>query len=115
MSKKLTTEEFIEKAKEVHRDKYDYSKVDYKNARSKIVIICEKHGEFLQTPRAHLNMSHGCPKCNSREKLSTEKFIEKAKEVHGNKYDYSKVDYKNAHSKIIIICKKTRRIYTEFP
>ena len=106
MGKKLTTEEFIEKAKKVHGDRYDYSKVDYKDAHSKIVIICEKHGEFLQIPNCHLS-GNGCPECHKDGKrLTTEEFIEKAKKVHGDKYDYSKVNYKDTNSKITIICKK---------
>ena len=104
-SEKLTTKEFIEKAKEVHGEKYDYSKVDYKDSKTKITIICKKHGEFLQIPYHHLN-GRGCLKCSGKEKLTTEKFIERAKEVHGDKYDYSRVNYKNNCSKIKIICKK---------
>ena len=63
--KKLTTEEFIEKAKRKHGDRYDYSKVDYKDSHSKITIICKKHGEFLQLPTHHLCYGHDCPRCNS--------------------------------------------------
>ena len=59
---KLTTEEFIKKAREIHGDKYDYSLVDYKNAHTKIKIICPIHGEFEQAPFNHLN-GKGCLKC----------------------------------------------------
>jgi hypothetical protein len=104
-SKKLTTEKFIEKAKEIHGDKYDYSKVNYKNNKTKVTIICKKHGEFLQTPNSHLR-GQSCPGCSGSKKLTTEKFIERAKEIHGDKYDYSKVNYKNNCSKVTIICKK---------
>jgi hypothetical protein len=102
--------EFIEKAKKVHGDKYDYSKVEYVNNSTKVCIICPKHGEFWQTPASHLN-GNGCFKCSyiyrgEKKKLTTEEFIEKAKKVHGNKYDYSKVDYVNSHAKICIICPK---------
>ena len=103
--RKLTIENFIKKAKEIHGNIYDYSKVNYKNNRSKIIIICKKHGEFFQTPDSHLR-NRGCPKCSGKEKLSTEKFIEKAIKIHGNIYDYSKVNYKDNKTKIIIICKK---------
>lgn len=58
----ITTEEFIKRAKEIHGNKYDYSLVDYKNARTKVKIICPEHGVFEQQPRAHLN-KQGCPKC----------------------------------------------------
>lgn len=101
--KKLTTEEFIEKAKKIHGGKYDYNKVNYKGAVTKITIICHIHGEFNQTPFAHLQ-GQGCPKCGNNIKLTTEEFIKKSKEIHSNLYGYSKVEYKNASTKVSIIC-----------
>ena len=110
MPKKLTTEEFIEKARGVHGDKYDYSKVNYINSKTKIYIICPIHGEFEQTPSNHLhkNKPQGCPKCKKNKlrlikSLTSEEFIAKAIEIHGNKYDYSKVKYINARKKVIMI------------
>ena len=100
---KLSNEEFIEKSKSIHGNKYDYDKVDYKNNRTKVCIICPEHGEFWQTPSSHLKGS-GCPKCCSNFKLTKETFIKKAREIHGDKYDYSKVDYKNTKTKVCIIC-----------
>lgn len=99
---------FIEKAKKVHGDKYDYSKVEYINSKTKVCIICPKHGEFWQEASSHLR-GHGCLLCynENRSKLqccSKEKFIKKAKLIHGNKYDYSKIEYKNNRTKICIIC-----------
>ena len=64
MPKKLTTKEFIEKAVEVHINKYDYSKVNYINAHTKVQIICRKHGSFWQTPTNHISQKQGCPKCS---------------------------------------------------
>ena len=99
-----TKEEFIEKAKEIHGDKYDYSKVNYINANTKVCIICPIHGEFWQIPYNHLK-GQNCPKCSHRSYAYTkEEFIEKAKEIHGNKYDYSKVEYVNNETKVCIIC-----------
>ena len=103
--RKLTTEEFIKKAKAVHGNKYDYSKVEYINSRTKICIICPKHGEFWITPHSHLT-GHGCHKCSCKYVLSTEEFVKRAREIHGNKYDYSKVEYKNYDTKVCIICPK---------
>ena len=100
---KFSKEQFIEKAREVHGDKYNYSKVNYINANTKVIIICPEHGEFEQTPGSHL-YGQGCPKCANNIKLTTEQFIEKAKEVHGDKYDYSKVNYLNSYTKVTIIC-----------
>jgi hypothetical protein len=102
-TKKSTTEQFVEQAKEVHGDKYDYSKVDYINKKNKVCIICPEHGEFYQLPNNHLK-GRGCPVCSGNKKLTTEQYIKKAKEVHGDKYDYSKVDYVNYRTKICIIC-----------
>ena len=101
-------EVFIKKVHKVHGDKYDYSKVNYVNNETKVCIICPEHGEFWQTPDIHTQGS-GCPKCKgdkTRERLtlSIEEFIKKARKEHGDKYDYSKVDYVNAHTKVCIIC-----------
>lgn len=104
MGKKLTTEQFIERARAVHGDKYDYSKVEYNGNRKKVTIICPKHGEFEQEPINHLH-KHGCPYCAGSARGTTESFIEKARKVHGDKYDYSKTKYgKNNREKVIIIC-----------
>lgn len=110
MSKKITQEEFIEKARLIHGNKYDYSKIVYINARTKVCIICPIHGEFWQTPHSHLN-NHGCPVCgknvnNSAKRKTNEKFLQEIKNIFGNNYDYSKVDYINSTSPIILICKK---------
>lgn len=103
--RKLTLVEFIEKAKKVHGDKYDYSKVVYVNSQTKVCIICPIHGEFWQHPNDHLN-GKGCSKCSNNLKKTDEEFIEEAKKVHGNKYDYSKVKYVNNRTKVCIICPK---------
>ena len=102
---KLKLSEFIEKANFLHKNKYDYSKVNYENYETKVCIICPIHGEFWQTPHAHLN-GQGCPYCNGNLKLDKKQFIKKAKEVHGDKYDYSKVNYENYETKVCIICSK---------
>jgi len=169
---KLTTEEFIEKAKKIHGDKYDYSKVNYVRSSEKVCIICPDHGEFWQIANCHLQgqncpkcsainrinslkcsqeelisrfrkihgnlyeydfsnyttingyldikclkhnywfkqktshhlSGHGCPICFSGKKMTTEEFIIKAREVHGNTYDYSKVVYNGKDIPVEIIC-----------
>ncbi len=103
MGKRLSNIQFIQKAKEVHNDKYDYSKVEYVNSSTKICIICPIHGEFWQTPNSHLN-GRGCAQCNGGIKIDKKQFIEEARKVHGNKYDYSKVEYVNTDTKVCIIC-----------
>lgn len=97
---RLTTEDFIERSIKVHGDKYDYSKTEYVNSYSKVCIICPKHGEFFQRAQAHMD-GHGCPKCS---KGCTEIMVEQAINVHGDKYDYSKVEYVNNKTHVVIIC-----------
>ena len=97
MPTKKTTEEFIQDAIKVHGDRYDYSKVEYINNRTKVTIICKVHGKFTQLPPSHLT-GKGCSKCGrlicgKKLTMDCKLFIKKAKEVHGDKYDYSKVEY----------------------
>ena len=100
---------FIQKANKIHGFKYDYSKSNYTNSKTKIYIICKNHGGFWQQPSNHLQ-KQGCPKCGKNitllaKKKTTEKFINEAIKLHGNKYDYSKVNYVNSNkNKIEIIC-----------
>ena len=101
--RKLSNEDFIVKAIKVHGNHYDYSKVNYVNAKTKITIICPIHGEFEQLPYSHLNGS-GCPFCYGSFKSTDIDFIKKSNKVHNNKYDYSKVNYINNNTKVIIIC-----------
>ena len=103
--KKLTLEEFIEKANIVHNNKFDYSKSVYRDSHTKIIIICPIHSEFKQTPNDHLN-GHGCPNCNWNAKLTQETFIQKANKIHNYKFDYSKSIYIDNNTELIIICDK---------
>lgn len=103
-TRKSNIDEFIIKAKQIHKDKYDYSKFVYFNARKKGIIICLEHGEFKQTPYSHLSGS-GCPKCCYNFKMTLAEFIKRASKIHGQ-YDYSKVLLINTNTKVIIICKK---------
>lgn len=101
-----TTPVFIEKAIRVHGERYDYSLVECNFTSDKVKIICKKHGVFEQVCHSHLEGS-GCAKCAKEKGLKgTEKFIQEARLIHGNKYDYSLVDYKGQRVKIKIICPK---------
>ena len=105
---KKTTEEFIEESKEKHGDKYDYSEVEYIKIKLKVKIICKEHGIFEQKAQHHLR-GVGCPKCANESRatklrFTTEKFIEKAVETHGDKYKYSEVEYKGSNTKVKIFC-----------
>ncbi len=103
-----TTESFIEKAKSVHGDKYDYSMSDYIHNKKKIIIICKVHGEFLQAPSGHLTgqgcQSCGCEKSRISRLSSTDEFIKKANIVHAFKYEYTDVIYDGHTKKVIITC-----------
>lgn len=106
------TNGFIKKAFSIHGDVYNYSKVDYINAKTKVVITCSIHGDFDQTPDGHLH-GQGCPVCGRDKnhdttrgvlKFSTKEYILAAKEVYGERYDYSKTEYLGALSHVTITC-----------
>lgn len=106
MSKRLTTSEFVERAKLVHEINYDYTRVNYLNNHTKVEIVCPKHGTFLANP-IHFLKGADCPKCAhalQAEKHKIKDFAERANLVHGNLYDYSKVVYNKNNSKVEIIC-----------
>ena len=110
MNKNKTTEQFIKEAITIHGDKYDYSKVVYINAKTKVIIICSQHGEFEQTPNNHLSKKHDCKKCSSiyvsdKNRKSITNFINEANIIHNYKYVYNNMNYTNNHSKIQIKCK----------
>jgi hypothetical protein len=99
---------YIPKFKDVHKDFYDYSKFIYKGCANKGVIICPKHGDFLQAPVTHVQ-GHGCPSCKAdntskRLMMNPKEFIQRASQVHNNFYNYSKSVYKGSDIKLIIIC-----------
>ena len=111
-SNKLKNEDFINICKKIHGDKYDYSLVKYVNNKTKVKIICNDHGVFEQSPSNHDKA--GCPKCGGTGKITQKDFIEKAKSVHGDRYDYSLTDYINSKIKIKIICKE-HGIFEQWP
>lgn len=101
-NKLKTTDEFIQNAKKIHGNRYDYSKVEYKNNQTKVTIICKDHGKFEQTPDNHTNKKQGCAGCACNLQKTTETFIRQSKEFFKDRFDYSLVDYKNSRSKIIL-------------
>src|SRR5690606_20516622 len=86
-----------------HGDRYNYDLVVYKNLRTKVKIVCKDHGVFEQVPDSHTK-GHGCPHCAGNTQWDTGSFILKAKEVHGDKFDYSLVDYKTTSHRVTILC-----------
>ena len=110
---KMTTASFIQKAKLLHGDLYDYSLVNYVNNTTKVIIRCHEHDDYVQEPRSHLNGA-GCPACGGTTKLSLEDFIAKAAKAHNDIYDYSQVEYINARSKVRIRC-TTHGLFEQTP
>ena len=105
---RLTTEEFISRARRVHGSRYDYALVEYSATRIPVKITCREHGEFEQKPTKHLT-GHGCKTCGrlaaaNARRLNAEEFIAKAKRVHGDKYDYSLVSYERNNLPVKIVC-----------
>ena len=104
------TDEFTRKAKVKHGDTYDYSKAIYNDAHNKLIIVCKGHGEFQQSPSNHVSRGAGCPKCandlnSKRQCSSTNEFIAKAIQLHGDTFQYKKTDYAGNNINVIITCK----------
>jgi G:T-mismatch repair DNA endonuclease (very short patch repair protein) len=108
-------DKFIEEANKKHNYKFDYSKVEYVNSGTDIIIICPEHNEINTTPHQHLNSPTGCQKCSGKYKKNTDEFIEEAIKIHGDMYDYSNVNYINTHTNVIIYCKKHKINYEQTP
>ena len=111
-------EKFIEEVRNVHGDNYNYDEVKYNNMNDKITIECAEHGRFLQRAMDHLK-GQGCPTCGKNrtstiQRRTVDEFIEKAKEIHGNKYEYSDVNYINNRTDIVIKC-KNHGIFSQTP
>lgn len=115
-----TKDEFIEKARNIYEDKYDYSNIIYTNNREKVKIYCKQCNKyFLQTPHLHLS-GHGCPFCAIKkrimsQKMSLEEFKEKARNIHGNLYNYDEVFYVNNHTKVKIKCNLCNNWFEQLP
>lgn len=114
MVRKLTTEEWIEKAIAKHGDKYDYSMAIYTKAHERVKIACSVGHVFFQKAYSHLN-GKGCNECGGSRRSNTQEFIEKAKAKHGDKFDYSMVEYVRDGSKVKIICKKAGHVFLQTP
>ena len=96
---------FIDKAKMVHGDRYDYSNVIVRTNRDVVKIICPTHGEFEQAARSHI-AGYKCRQCMiEASRSSLKEFIKKAREVHGDTYDYSQAVYVNSKTKLTVLCK----------
>lgn len=114
LKKVYSLNDILLRFKKVHKNKYDYSKVQYNNIKTKVEIICNKcNKSFFQTPGSHLS-GRGCPYCCGFYK-TTQDFIKKSQKIHGENYDYSLVEYKNVFTKVKIYCKKCKRYFYQTP
>jgi very-short-patch-repair endonuclease len=101
---KITTESIIARFKDKHGDTYDYSKVKYVSAKTKVTVLCKDHGEFYVTPNNHSNGTK-CPKCSGRG-LTTKDIVARFITKHNDRYIYDKVVYKGSNKKVIVTCKE---------
>jgi hypothetical protein len=116
IEKRSNTKEFIKKAKEIHGDKYDYSLVEYTRNNKNVKIYCNECKEYFYQSPMNTLQGKGCQKCaynmtGDKLRMSIEDFIKKAKEIHGDKYDYSLVEYINCESKVKIYCKECKEYF----
>lgn len=111
----LTNEEFIRRAIIKHGDLYDYSKVNIINSYTNVEIYCKRHkGYFKQNPTQH-TINSGCPICSKNKRLTTEEFIKRSVDIHGNLYDYSSVEYVNCRTTVKIFCKLHLEYFDQLP
>lgn len=110
----LTTDLFVSEANKIHGEKFNYSLVEYKDRRTPVSIICDKGHIFQQPPASHLK-GFGCAKCACVGSYTQDEFIEKAKMVHGDKYDYSLVKYLGSQTKVVIKCIACGNIFNQIP
>ena len=106
MSKKLTKEEFVQRAIDVHKDRYSYQNVEYVKMLQKICITCKVHGDFWQTPADHL-WNHGCPKCKAdKRSFSWVEMFNQFPDKNKNYYTYDETTYKRNSVKMKMVCPK---------
>lgn len=108
---KLDTQQFIDRARAVHGDRYGYAFSVYQSTHNKVMIHCPEHGMFSQTPHSHISGKSGCPSC---QLLDTKKFVEKANIIHGNKYEYDLIRCVKSSEKVSVRCKK-HGVFTLLP
>jgi hypothetical protein len=108
---KFNPQEFIIRAKSIHGDRYDYSKSVYLDHDSDLIIICQVHGEFLQSPKRHLVHKNGCRKCGyesmaDKSRLTKDEFVKKSLEVHFGLYSYDNFNYVSFSTPSYVTCHK---------
>jgi len=102
--RRLTTEEWVQKAHTIHGNKYTYLNAEYVNSSTQITITCKAHGDFKQRPTDHV-AGRGCPSCSGVKRWTTKQFITRAKAIHGDAYSYAKSQYTGVYNNTTITCK----------
>ncbi len=118
LERKEREKAFLEKARERHGDKFDYSKVRYVNNMQKVVIVCKIHGEFRQSPVKHIRHKYACPKCarigwGKARRTDREEFLKMAKALYGDIYDYEKTVLRKKEDAIDVYCKKHKQTFSQ--
>lgn len=112
---RMTQEQFIQESKKIHGDKFDYEFVEFVNVTTKVHLICNDCGEHIfQTPSNNL-LGNSCIACSRKKPYTKETFIEAAKKIHGDRYDYSEIEYINIRTKIKIWCKECQKFFYQEP
>lgn len=111
--------DFLTKAEIKFGGRFTYKRDSFVAKHKPMEMICRDHGKFLQTPKIHLKARHGCPECGrlagiEAHRKTKESFVEQARAIHGDKYDYSKVDYKTNDTQVVITCNK-HGDFTQYP
>ena len=107
----LDSDKYLMSFYDAHGSRYSYVESVFGNSESKITVICRTHGRFPIIPRSHAK-GHGCPECGkisrarSKRNNSSKSFVSRSRAAHGDKYDYSKSEYRKAHSPLTISCKE---------
>lgn len=113
-TKSMPMDEFLTRVKHLYGDRFDMSKVVFENVSTPITVTCKKHGDFYVTPRYFLR-GYGCPKCDGFGKYTTQHFVDLAKQVHGEHYDYTFSNYKQSREHIEIVCNKCGNHFFQSP
>jgi hypothetical protein len=103
MSRSLTQDEFLERCRSIHGDRYDYAATVYVKLSQKITVICRDHGAFQQMAASHIHGA-GCPACGGCLPLGTDAFIERARKLYGDRFGYAKVTYVNSETEVVVTC-----------
>src|SRR5689334_8376758 len=103
MPSRLTTQEFVERSIKLHETRFDYDQASYSGFNAKVIIVCPEHGAFEQIAKTHLAGS-ACPSCSPKARMTTDGFVQRARAVHGDKYDYRETTVQDSCTKVTIEC-----------